>query len=92
MDQLNARSPASLDAAFPAAEAKRLVDTLEADYTPKHGTWPTMAELELSVPERQRLRRRLGDGRTPERQVTSWVARRTAAHTKLRRLHPASEG
>jgi hypothetical protein len=88
MDQLNARSPASLDAAFPAAEAKRLADTLEVDYTPKHGNWPTMAELELSVPER----RRLGDGRTPERQVTSWAARRTAARTKLGRLHPASEG
>ena len=86
MDQLNAHSPASLDAAFPAAEAKRLADTLEVDYTPKRGSWPTIAELEPSVPERR---------------ATAWVAQRSAAasdwtftaadaRTKLRRLHPAS--
>ena len=53
MDQLNTHSPASLYEAFPPAEAKRLADKLEIHYTPKHGSWLNMAEIELSV-----LRRR----------------------------------
>ncbi len=49
MDQLNTHSPASLYAAFPPAEAKRLADKLEIHHTPKHGSWLNMAELALSV-------------------------------------------
>jgi hypothetical protein len=49
LDQLNTHTPASLYAAFPAPEAKRLADKLEIHYTPKHGSWLNMAELELSV-------------------------------------------
>ena len=59
-DQLNTHSPASLYAAFPPAEAKRLADKLEIHYTPKHGSWLNMAEIELSVLQRQCLNRRLG--------------------------------
>ena len=49
MDNLNTHSPASLYEAFPPAEAKRLADKLEIHYTPKHGSWLNMAEIELSV-------------------------------------------
>jgi hypothetical protein len=102
LDQLNTHSPASLYAAFPPAEAKRLADKLEIHYTPKHGSWLNMAELELSVLQRQCLDRRLGDRPTLEREVAAWVARRNAAaaavdwrfttadaRTKLKRLYPA---
>ena len=61
MDKLNTHSPASLYEAFPPAEAKRLADKLEIHYTPKHGSWLNMAEIELSVLQRQCLDRRLGD-------------------------------
>jgi len=61
MDQLNTHSPASLYAAFPPPEAKRIVDRLEIHHTPKHGSWLNMAEIELSVLQRQCLDRRLAD-------------------------------
>jgi hypothetical protein len=104
LDQLNTHSPASLYAAFPPAEAKRLADKLEIHHTPKHGSWLNMAEIELSVLERQCLRRRIEDRAALERDVAAWVARRNAAtatidwqfttadaRTKLRRLYPAFE-
>jgi hypothetical protein len=53
MDNLNTHSPASLYEVFPPAEAKRLADKLEIHYTPKHGSWLNMAEIELSVLSRQ---------------------------------------
>ena len=102
MDQLNTHSPASLYAAFPPAEAARLAAKLEIHYTPKHGSWLNMAEIELSVLARQCLRRRIPDRPALERAVAAWVARRNAAaaptdwhfttadaRTKLRRLYPA---
>lgn len=101
MDQLNTHSPASLYEAFPPAEAKRLADRLEVHYTPTHGSWLNMAEIELSVLARQCLNRRLGDRATIEREVTAWTAARNAAATaidwqfttadariKLKRLYP----
>ncbi len=104
LDQLNTHSPASLYAAFPPAEAKRLADKLEIHHTPKHGSWLNMAELELSALQRQCLRQRLADQATMDREVAAWVTRRndqtkridwqftTAdARTKLRRLYPAYE-
>jgi len=60
-DNLNIHSPASLYAAFPPAEAKRLADRLEIHNTPKHGSWLNMAEIELSALSRQCLDRRLPD-------------------------------
>jgi hypothetical protein len=101
LDQLNTHSPASLYEAFPPAEAKRLADKLEIHHTPKHGSWLNMAEIELSVLQRQCLDRRLGDHATLEREVTAWVEARNAAattidwhfttedaRTKLKRLYP----
>ena len=102
MDQLNTHSPASLYEAYPPAEAKRLADKLAIHHTPRHGSWLNMAEIELSVLQRQCLDRRLGDRATVEQEVTAWVrARNRATQTidwrfttadariKLRRLYPA---
>jgi hypothetical protein len=101
MDQLNTHSPASLYEAFPPAEAKRLAAKLEIHYTPKHGSWLNMAEIELSVLQRQCLDRRLGNRIVLEREVGTWVATRNAApaaidwrfttadaRIKLKRLYP----
>lgn len=102
MDQLNTHSPASLYAAFPPEEAKRLADKLEIHYTPKHGSWLNMAELELAVLQRQCLAQRLPNRARMERAVGAWAARRNAATSaihwqftttdariKLKRLYPA---
>jgi hypothetical protein len=102
LDQLNTHSPASLSAAFPPAEAKRLADKLEIHHTPKHGSWLNIAELELSVLQRQCLRQRLADRAAMEGAVAAWVERRNRtvstidwqfttadARIKLRRLYPA---
>ena len=102
MDQLNTHSAASLYAAFPAAEAKRLADKLEVHHTPKHGSWLNMAELELAALQRQCLARRLPDRGAAAREVAAWSARRNGAaattdwqfttadaRTKLKRLYPA---
>jgi hypothetical protein len=104
LDQLNTHSPASRYAAFPPAEAKRLADNLELHHTPKHGSWLTMAELELSALQRQCLRQRLPDRDAMAREVTAWADRRngqtrridwqfttTDARVKLCRLYPAFE-
>jgi len=78
-DNLNTHTPASLYEAFPPAEAKRLADRLEIHYTPKHGSWLNMAEIELSVLAEQCLDRRLADQATLEREVMAWEAARNAA-------------
>jgi len=102
MDQLNTHSPASLYAAFPPAEAKRLTDKLEIHSTPKHGSWLNMAEIELSVLQRQCLDRRFADRAVLAAAVAAWGAARNAAgaaiawqvttadaRIKLKRLYPA---
>ena len=63
-DNLNTHKPASLYEAFPAAEARRLVERFEWHYTPKHGSWLDMAESELSVLSSQCLDRRIPDKQT----------------------------
>jgi hypothetical protein len=83
MDQLNTHSPASLYEAFSAAEAKRLADRLEIHYTPKHGSWLNMAELELSVLQRQCLDRRLGHRVMVEHEVAAWAAARNGASSRI---------
>jgi hypothetical protein len=101
MAPLNTPSPASLDAAFPAAEAKRLADNLELHAMPKPGRGVNLAEIALRVRQRPCLERRLGDRATRERDVAAWEAPRNTAPTtiewrctthhariKLRRLYP----
>jgi hypothetical protein len=65
-DNPNTHKPASLYEAFPAAEARRLVERFEWHYTPKHGSWLDMAESELSVLSKQCLNRRIPD-KNPDR-------------------------
>ena len=79
LDNLNTHTPASLYKAFPPAEAWRLLQKLEWVYTPTHGSWLNMAELEWSVLSRQCLHRRIPDRQTLEGEVAAWVAERNAA-------------
>jgi hypothetical protein len=101
-DQLNTHVPASLYKAFIPAEAKRILDKLELHYTPKHGSWLNMAEIEFSVLARECLDRRIPDKATLETEVAAWEKRRnhlsrtvdwqftTAdARIKLKRLYPS---
>ena len=81
-DNLNTHKPASLYEAFPAEEARRLVERFEWHYTPKHGSWLDMAESELSVLSGQCLNRRIPDKQNLIEEVAAWVARRNKDHTK----------
>jgi hypothetical protein len=75
-DNLNTHKPASLYAAFPPDEARRLIDKLEIHYTPKHGSWLNMAEIELGILSRQCLDRRIPDRETLTREVAAWQSSR----------------
>ena len=99
---LSTHSPAALYQTFSPAEAFRLCKRLEFHYTPKHGSWLNMAELEFSVLDRQCLDRRLPDLDRLRREIAAWEATRNTkrtmaqwrftiakARTKLRRLYPA---
>ena len=101
MDNLNTHSPASLYQAFPPAEAKRLADKLEIHYTPTHGSWLDMAEIELAILSRQCLDQRIPDVDMLKHQVQAWEQERSRTATtidwrfttedariKLKRLYP----
>jgi len=101
MDNLNTHSGASLYEAFPPEEARRLLDRLEIHYTPKHGSWLNMAEIEFSVLARQCLDRRIPDKPALTREVAAWQQERnrtgakvdwrfttTDARIKLKHLYP----
>ena len=79
-DNLNIHSKASLYEAFPAAEARRLVERFEWHYTPKHGSWLNLAESELGVLSTQCLDRRIPDKQTLIDEIAAW-AHRNAHHT-----------
>jgi hypothetical protein len=81
-DNLNTHKPASLYEAFPAAEARRLVERFEWHYTPKHGSWLDMAESELGVVSSQCLDRRIPDKQTLTEEVAAWEDDRNKNHTK----------
>ena len=83
LDNLNTHGPASLYAAFPPEEARRLTRRLEFHYTPKHASWLNMAELEFSVPARQCLGRRVATREELARAVVAWEAGRNAARAKI---------
>jgi hypothetical protein len=82
-DHLNVHSPASLYQTFPPAEARRIAERLEWHYTPTHGSWLNMAELELSVLSRQCLKRRIPDRATLHAEAVAWVAARNEAATRI---------
>lgn len=72
LDNLNTHTPWALYEVFPPAEAKRIVDRLEFHYTPKHGSWLNVAEIELSVLQNQCLDRRIADQLTLQQEVCAW--------------------
>lgn len=82
-DNLNTHSPASLYEVFEPAEARRLAERFEWHYTPKHGSWLNMAEMELSVVARQCLDRRIPDLETLQCEVAAWVKTRNKAVVKV---------
>lgn len=105
MDNLNTHTAAALYATFPPHEARRIWERLEVHYTPKHGSWLDMAEIELSVLTRQCLNHRIAEAIRLEREVAAWVHDRNSkqatinwqfttdkARIKLRRLYPSLEG
>ena len=83
MDNLNTHTPASLYEAFSPTEARRLAEKLQIHYTPKHGSWLNMAEIELSVLRRQCLDRRVLNFETLQAEVSAWQERRDATATKI---------
>jgi len=101
-DNLNTHKPASLYEAFPASEARRLVERFEWVYTPKHGSWLDMAESELGVLSCQCLDRHIPDKQTLINEIAAWEADRNKHHAiadwqfttddariKLKRLYPS---
>ena len=103
-DNLNTHVKHALYEAYKPEEARRILDRLEFHYTPKHGSWLNMAEIELSVLSSQCLDRRIPDKSTLISEVAAWESRRndqycsinwqfsTAnARIKLRRLYPSFE-
>ncbi len=105
MDNLNTHSPASFYEVFDPAEARRLAERLEIHYTPKHGSWLNMAEIELSVLARQCLSDRFPTMEALAAQVDAWQHERNQAgvtinwrfttadaRIKLKRLYPSIEG
>jgi hypothetical protein len=83
MDNLNTHSPASFYETFEPDEARRLINRFEFHYTPKHGSWLNMAEIELGILIRQCLTRRIADKATLEREVKAWQKDRNAKVVKV---------
>ena len=83
MDNLNTHSPISFYKTFEAEEAHRLVNRFEFHYTPKHGSWLNMAEIELGVLIRQCLSRRIASKDILEREVSAWQKDRNAKIVKV---------
>jgi hypothetical protein len=82
-DNLSTHTPAALYEAFEPAEARRLARRFEWHYTPKHGSWLNVAEMELSALARQCLDRRIPDAPTLKREVAAWERDRNAAVVKV---------
>lgn len=83
MDNLNTHNKSSLYEAFEPAEAKRIADKLEIHYTPKHGSWLDMAEIELGILSRQCLSRRIDNMEQLKNEVAAWETIRNTAEAKV---------
>jgi hypothetical protein len=101
LDNLNTHTPASLYDAFAPKEARRLLRKLEFHFTPKHGSWLNMAEIEISILSRQCLKQRVSSlghlsavsrqwtaARNAQQATIEWCFDVTQARTKLARLYP----
>jgi hypothetical protein len=82
-DNLNTHGPHSLYQAFAPEEARRLIERIEWHYTPRHGSWLNMAELELSVLSRQCLKERMDNLHEMQRHVQAWQSRRNQTATRV---------
>lgn len=104
LDNLNTHTGSSLYETFAPEEARRLLDRLEFHYTPKHASWLNMAEIEISVLNRQCLKRRIDSAQARCHEIAAWEATRNAAgvklhwtftmavaRAKLRKLYPSIE-
>ena len=102
LDNLNTHRPASLYETFEPKEARRVIQRLEFHYTPKHGSWLNMAEIEFSVFSNQCLNRRIEDEASLKQEIAALEAERnqaaatidwrfstTDARDKLRRIYPS---
>jgi len=83
LDKLNTHTPAAFYLTFEPDEARRLVKRFEFHFTPKHGSWLNMAEIELSVLSRQCLNRRIPDEQMLSRDVQAWVNARNTKVVKM---------
>lgn len=101
MDNLNTHSGASLYKTFPPVEARRILERLDFCYSPKHGSWLNMAEIELSILGKQCLNRRISDQAKLMKEVAAWEKKRNeiltpmewrftseGARIKLKKLYP----
>jgi hypothetical protein len=102
MDNLNTHKLGSLYAAFKQEEARRIAERLEIHYTPKHGSWLDMAEIEIGIMARQCLDRRIPDQDTLRHEIKAWQDKRNQdgdcvnwrfttqdVRVKLKLLYPA---
>jgi len=83
LDNLNTHVLGALYETFPPEEARRIARRLELHYTPKHGSWLNMAEMEFSVLGRQCLDRRIASAEELAQEVATWQAERNKAQTKI---------
>ncbi len=83
MDNLNTHKPSALYETFPPAEAKRIWDRFVFIYTPKHGSWLNMAEIELNVLMGQCLKRRIDNMITLRKEVKAWENDRNNKKAKI---------
>jgi hypothetical protein len=103
-DNLNTHGPGCLYEAFTPTQARRIAEKLEWHYTPKHGSWLNMAEIELAALTKQCLDRRIGSSEELRRQVAAWELERNErmvgvkwqfttakARIKLHRLYPSTQ-
>lgn len=104
MDNLNTHVGASLYKTFKPQEARRILDKVDFHYTPKHGSWLNMAEIEFSILGRECLDRRIPDKSTLKKEIEAWTNDRNSkkskiiwrfknqdARIKLKRLYPLIE-
>ena len=83
MDNLNTHKPASLYKKYPPEEARRIIKKLEIHYTPKHGSWLDIAEIELNVMTRQCLSRRIADIELLRSELSVWETERNTIAAKV---------
>ena len=83
LDNLNTHTPAAFYLAFEPQEARRLVNRFEFHFTPKHGSWLNMAEIEFSVLSRQCIKRRIPDEQTLNHEIQAWVYERNSKVVKV---------